>query len=249
MPLARLAVFLLAAAALAFGQLDSDTLTITATHQASLQPDELVFLVSVSTAVSNTLDEVLTALQSLGITAANFSGLISPPAPILFSPAFSQTFTPPLLWQFTTTAPFSKLKATVQSLSTLQQTIAKKNPGWTLAYGIQGAQVSRQLQDSQQCPTTDLVTAAQAQAQKVASVAALTVGPVLAIADAPSTVGFISAVQPPIPYRFVSTGAIVSVPVLLPTPGFASGLLGYGQPISSTPVCSITVKFKLLRYQ
>ena len=62
---------------LAFGQLDSNSITVTASRNASLQPDQAVFAVSVQSGISASLDDVLAALQGSGITAANLSSVSS----------------------------------------------------------------------------------------------------------------------------------------------------------------------------
>ena len=62
-------------ASLAFGQLDSNSVTVTASRGVSVQADQAVFGVFVDSGLNTSLDDVLAALQGSGITVANFSGV------------------------------------------------------------------------------------------------------------------------------------------------------------------------------
>ena len=61
--------------------MESNTLTISATRSTYLQPDQVVFSLSVSSPVSTGLDQVVAALSGLGITSANLSGVGSNATP------------------------------------------------------------------------------------------------------------------------------------------------------------------------
>ena len=67
----------LLSASLAFGQLDSNSITVTASQSVNLQPDQVLFAVYVSTPLTASLDDVLAAVKGAGITSANFSGVYS----------------------------------------------------------------------------------------------------------------------------------------------------------------------------
>jgi uncharacterized protein YggE len=205
-------VFLISAS-LAFGQLESDTVTIQASRSMNVTPDQTNIFISVSASPNTSLDQILAALSNSGITAVNLSGVSGQS---------------PLQWSFALAVPFTKMKATIASLTGLQQSIAKNNSGMSLTFQVQGAYVSPQTFQSQSCSAKDLVGDAQAQAQNVADAAGFAVGPVLAISNGSSA----------------TTGAYVAnawFAVSLP-----SLLLGY----TTTPSgCSLEVKFKLLRYQ
>src|SRR5690349_6776667 len=58
-------------------QLDSNTVTVTASRNRSLQPDSAVFGVLVETGFDPGLDDVAAALAGSGITAANFTDVSS----------------------------------------------------------------------------------------------------------------------------------------------------------------------------
>jgi hypothetical protein len=165
--MARIAVFLLAAAPL-FAQLDSHTLAISATRSITPQPDQVVFGLSVSSAASTTLDQVVGALSGLGITNANLTGIGN---------------LVPFQWGFTLMAPVSNLTATIGSLVKLEQTIGQNNSGLTLTFTIQGTQASQKVQQS--CSTADLIADATAQAQKLADAAGFMLGPILRVSTVP----------------------------------------------------------------
>jgi hypothetical protein len=162
------------------------------------------------------------ALQGSGITAANFSAVTVPFVGNLIPPQ-PPTVTPMLQWTFALPAPLAKIKDTIATLTGLQQRIAQQNNGLTLSFNVQGTQVSGQLQQSQVCPTSDLLADATAQAQKLAGAAGLSLGAILAISSGTSVPGNVgSAVS--------IAGALIFAPPVLPS------------------VCSMTVKFALLRY-
>jgi hypothetical protein len=128
----------------------------------------------------------------------------------------------PLQWVFALPVPLAKIKDTIAMLTALQQSIAKQNNGLMLSFNVQGTQVSAQSQQSHVCPTSDLLADATTQAQKLAAAAGLSLGAVLAMASGTSVSG--------------NAGSAVSI---------ASVLLG---PPVLPSVCSMTVKFALLRY-
>ncbi len=157
----------------AFGQIGSNTLTISATRSTYLQPDQVVFSLSVTSPVSTSLDQVVAALSGLGITSANLSGVGSDATP------------PTQQWNFTLAVPISSLTATIGSITKLEQTFAQNNNGLTLTSGVNGTQVSQQLRESQSCSNSDLIADATAQAQKLAAAAGLTLGPILDLSNDP----------------------------------------------------------------
>lgn len=203
---------------LAFGQLDSNSITVTASNNASLQPDQAIFSVTVQSPLSTGLDDVLAALQGSGITAANLSGVSTnnqfgvpvPPQPTL-------------VWSFNLPAPLANTKATVASLTTLSQNIAKANNGLALSFNIVGTQVSQQLAQSQTCSLSGLIASATTQAQALAAVGGVTLGAISALSS--STSGVISNSS------YVESGAYISTVIN-----------------SAPPPCAVTVKFTVTRY-
>jgi hypothetical protein len=202
-----------------FGQLDSDTVTIQASRSVNLTPDQVAFYVSVSAGPNTSFDQIVAALSSTGITAANFANMYGDNR---------SSFQ----WSFTLAVPFTKTTATIASFIALQQSIVKNNSGMSLLFQIQGTQVSESIQ-AQSCAARDLVADAQAQAQKVTAAAGLAIGPIIAISDGSSTAAY-------------SARSIYGVASPVTGVGIADFLLSYPATPSS---CYLEVKFKLLRYQ
>lgn len=207
--------------AVAFAQLDSNSITVTASNNTSLQPDQAVFLVAVQSPSTTGFEDVLTALQGSGITAANFTGVST--LPQLCATVTCGLSPSPLQWSFGVTAPITNTKATVASLTTLQQNIAKANDGLTMSFSLIGTQVSQQLAASQTCSLSNLITSATTQAQNLANAGGVTLGPVIAMAG--------------------STANVASSQQYLPVGPYVSSVLTTGPP-----PCSITVKFGLTRH-
>ena len=183
-------ILLFAVAPRLFGQLESNTLTISASRVLSIQADQADFNVTVDAPPSNGLDDILTAIQTSGITAANLSSLRSSTAGALE-------------WQFNLPVSFAKVQTTAASLVSLQQTIAKSNNGLKLSFYIGGLQASDALAQAQSCPVTDLLSDAQAQAKKLADAAGFAVGPILTI-DGSSANGAAARVDYPINTGFAA---------------------------------------------
>jgi len=206
---------------IAFGQVASNSITVSASQNASLQPDQAVFAVTVQSGVNTGLDDVLAALQGSGITAANLSS-VSSSLPDVVSRAGGLM----LQWTFSVTTPLTNTKATVASLTTLQQNIAKLNNGLTLSFSIVGTQISQQLAQSQTCSLPALVVSATTQAQSLASAGGLTLGPIIAMSG-------------------TTSNAVSSSPSIVVNGSFSS-FSGIGV---AAPPCAITVRFSATRFQ
>jgi hypothetical protein len=192
-------ILLFAFAGRLFGQLVSDTLTISASRVLSIQADQTDFNVIVDAPPSNGLDDILTALQTSGITAANLSGLRS-------------LTDGTLEWFFTLPVSFAKVQTTAASLATLQQTIAKSNNGLKLSFYIGGLQISDALAQSQSCPATDLVSDARAQAKKLADAAGFVVGSILTIDGSSANGAGATAFYSVLPLENFFLGAVYAAP-------------------------------------
>ena len=176
-------------ASLAFGQGDSNTVTVTASQSVNLQPDQVVFGVYVTTSINASLDDVLAALKGSGITIANLSGIGNGSGiPLGILPGNPQP-TPTIQWSFVLGVPFAQMKATVTALTSLQQSIMQANSGFTLSFSVQGTQVSASLQQSQVCSIPGLIADATTQASKLASAARLNLGSIAAMSSAGSNSG------------------------------------------------------------
>jgi hypothetical protein len=215
--LATLAQFALAP--LVFAQLDSNSVTVTASRNTTIQADQVVFAVAVDTPMDVSLNDVVAALQNAGITLSNFAGVRTPQG---FNPFPGQPALPAQIeWTFAIPVTISKLTDTAAALKTLQQSVPSANKGWTISSAVRGTQVSLPLQQSQVCSISDLIADARVQAQKLATAAGMTLGNVLAMSSGTS------AVQP---------GGGVYV---------ASGISSFLGSPTLPQICSATVKFAL----
>jgi uncharacterized protein YggE len=210
---------LLLAAPPVFAQLENHTLTMTATRSTNLQPDQVVFGLSVASGAAATLDQIVAAL-GLGVTSANLTGV-------------STYSAIPLQWNFTLAVPLANLAATIGSLTKLQQTIVQNNSGLTLTFIVNGTQVSQQLQ-SQSCSNSDLIADATAQAQKLVAAAGLTLGPIARLSNVPLPESSIPQL----------TAAVARVGGIIQT-GAAFAELSLA-PAPSPVTCTLVVKFQLL---
>ncbi len=206
----------------AFAQLDSNSITVSASANATLQPDQVVFAVTVQSGLNTGLDDVLTALQGSGITAANFSGLNAQGQTIATLGTVQLMPAPTLSWSFTLPAPLANIKATIASLTTVEQNITKLKNGLMMSFSIIGTQVSQQLAQSQTCSLSGLITAATTQAQSLAAVSGFTLGAILALSSSTSSV--------------VSNSQVVA----------NGGMLATISNSAPSP-CAITVKFNVTR--
>ena len=170
----------------AFAQLDSNSITVTASRtSASARPDQALFSVVVTSSVDASLDDVIALLPGTGISAANLQALDE-------SPIYSGSSGPPietLNWRFSFNAPLAKNKDTITMLTNLQATIAKNNNGVTMSFSIQGTQSTLQPQT---CSLSDLLTDARTQAQKLADGAGGSVGNILAMSSPTGAVCFLT---------------------------------------------------------
>ena len=166
--------------ALAAAQPSPNTLTVTATRTVSVQPDQVVFGVSVTSPLTTSQGDVISALQGSGITAANFSSIYS-----------SQTvngtqLVSVLQWNFTITVPIANLKPTIDTFTGLQLALSKAKNGLSLSFNVQGMQASAQAQQSQACSLSGLISDARAQALKIANAASATLGNIVGLSNAVS---------------------------------------------------------------
>jgi hypothetical protein len=192
--------------ALVFGQTTPNSVTVTASRNGSLQPDQVVFSIDVESSLTSSLQDAVNALQGLGITAADFQSVQ------LNQVSDDSGQRSVLGWSFTLAAPVSNMKVTVALLGAVQESIAKSANGLSMSFRVQALQASPAVAKSQPCSMSGLLADARAQAAKIAGSAGMTVGSALAISG--TTTASDSLANP-----------------------FASA--------SSTPLCSVTVKFAL----
>jgi len=174
------AFVILILAPLAFAQLDSNSVTVTASRSANLQPDQALLGVYVDSDLHATLTDVLAPLQEFGITIVNFSDVNTVQK---YDPTAGKPLALMLEWSFRLPVPITKTKDTIAALTALQQSLMQKNNGLNVSFGFQGTQVSQQLAQSQSCVISDLMADARVRAQGLASAAGLGVGNVLAMSS------------------------------------------------------------------
>jgi uncharacterized protein YggE len=168
------------APALLLGQLASNTVTVTASQNSSSQPDQGIFDVVVSSGTNQGLRDVVAAVSSAGISAANLIGVAFQSNP----PAFNPPHPPTVEWTFQLPAALSMLKQTTASLGALQQTIAQGGSGLSLSFSVAGLRSSGQ--QTQSCNFAGLILNAHAQAQQTASAAGSAVGRITGISGSAS---------------------------------------------------------------
>ena len=171
---------LLVLSARMFGQVSANSVTVTASRSATVQPDEVYFAVFVSSGADKNLDDIVGALKGTGITAANFVRLTS-----LFQPVGPTA--PPhqsLQWTFQILVPLAKLKDTTAAFAALAQSLQQQNNGLSLTFAVQGTAVSPQQTPS--CKLADLIADARAQAQQLTSAAGVTPGMIQSLIAATS---------------------------------------------------------------
>ena len=225
MPSNRVIELLLLSAPLLFGQLDSNSITITATRSTPVQPDLVIFAVTVGTPAATTLDDVVAALQGTGITASQLSGGTVPQLLVVTGLPLPITS---IGWNFTVPEPLSKIKDTIASLMALQKPLADK--GMSLGFAVAGTQASTARLASQPCSNTDLIADATAQAQKLTTAAGLGLGPILGLTGINAT--------PPVWINtpFFATSSLIFDPLGLYIPSVT-------QWFAAPQTCSLTVKF------
>jgi hypothetical protein len=225
-----LALFV-ASTSVLFGQLTSNSVSITASRVIYLQPDQVAFYVSVTSGPEATLNDILNALAVAGITPSNFTGAITS-----YDAKPGQTSPWSQNWAFSLPVPFSKMKDTAMALVALQQAIAQKNNGLSMSVGSPGLSVSSDMRASRTCSNRDLVADARVQAEKLTSAAGLAVGPILAISPQTQVgVRYLAGFGPNTGYvsGYVSASATTST-----TTGF---------PQASSLTCSLRVEFAVVR--
>ena len=183
---------LLIAASPVWAQLETDTITIAASRQVNLLPDQIVFNVQVLAPNTAGLDTALAKVAGTGITAADLTSVYN---------ASNDNFS----WVFSLPVPVSQAGATATLLTHLQQQSQQ-----TVQYYARETRVSPALQQSQGCSQANLVSDARTQAQNLAAATGFSVGPVLAISDGSGPPLIPSVVRIQTFASFLQVGAFLS---------------------------------------
>jgi uncharacterized protein YggE len=174
---------ILLSASLAVAQTTPNSITVTATRNLTVQPDQVQFQVSVTSPLTSSRDDVIAAVQGAGITLANFTSMYTTQQYV------NGQYVTSLQWNFNLTAPLTNMKGTVDTFTGLQMSLSKAGAGFSLSFSVQGLQISPQAQQAQPCSLAGLISDARSQAQKIANAAGATVGPVLALTNSVADTG------------------------------------------------------------
>jgi hypothetical protein len=169
-------------------QLTPNSVTVTASRNATAPSDLLVFNVTLTASPDIGFEDVLAAAGGAGLTAANFQGV-------------NLSNSGPANWQFTMTAPLNNATATVGLLNAMQVSLAREKK-FTLSFQVGGTDVSAPAQ----CPLADVFADARTQAATLASAAGVTVGPVQSLTGSTSQCSLTVTFAPGGP-RFIAIAA------------------------------------------
>jgi hypothetical protein len=168
-----LTTMLLGTGALLFGQLDSGSVTVTATRSIGLQPDQAVLTASVLSGLDANFDQILRSVADAHIVESEFSGVTVVNQPLGLS----------LRWDFDLAVPIAQLPDTISTLRAQLLNIT-----------VRGTQVSAERRAAEPCPREDLMADATSQARRMSLAAGIALGPILSVAEG----GVIGAVLVPV---------------------------------------------------
>jgi hypothetical protein len=232
----RAILLLFAFEASAFGQLDNNVITVTASRNVNTPVDQAALVAYATADFNMTLDDVVAALKSTGITAANLS-FVGPSQSDTFAAGFPTTAgvaaDSTTEWGFALQIPFSALTQTLSAFASVQTSLAKSAGSMTLDYYVQGAQSSPQAA-ANSCPYPAVFADARAQAERVATAAGLALGPVVAMTDGSQSIGLQS---------IAGTAAGIPTTIYLLGTSFSGAVQGIMSGL--TPNCALVVQFKL----
>ena len=168
---------------IASGQIESNSVTVTAARTVNLQPDQASFTVTVNTPVSASPNDVIAALQGSGIGIANLVSV--GPSNVLrigdFTPA---PFMATLDWNFSVTVPFTTMKTAFATLAAVANSVKQNNKDFTGRFAFSGAGVSQAALDAaRQTVLPDLIADAKTRAKQLTDAAGLGLGAILSISE------------------------------------------------------------------
>jgi uncharacterized protein YggE len=215
-------------AQVALQQLDTTTVIVGASRPLSSTPDQVVVNLTLVTAPGTGLDEAVAALQDVGVTAADLTGLSS--APRYDSSPTGVTYLP--VFSFSMTVPLSSINSKMIDLFNLSNQLLAKQNGWTLSYDASNLQSSA----PPECSVAGLFADAQSHATDLANAIGYALGPVLAVGDEQE---FSRIFSQSAGTTFATFGAYV-------VGAFQQVSTFYSKDVNPQPNCSIVVKFQLV---
>lgn len=139
--------------------------------QSAAEPDSVVFSVAVTSGYDQTLENVVNVVSSLGITAANLTGVAVPGAILSVFGPLPRSGPPQEQWTFQLAVPFTQMKGTSAAIAALQKLFAQSTSGLLLSWSVSGTQASAVT-----CNFGSLSAQASAQAQQIAGAASVKLG-------------------------------------------------------------------------
>lgn len=176
-------IFLISASS-ALAQLDSNSVTVTASRSSTPQADQGLFVIYIDSDLNTALADVLAAVQPAGLTVSNFSSVFTN-TQYVYTGNQQQTQLVPR-WAFRLTVPVSGIKDTIATLTALENSVPKANKNLTVSFSLTGTQPSSQTQQSQVCDFAGLISDARAQAQTLAAAGGRTLAGILALSTSTS---------------------------------------------------------------
>ncbi len=217
----RALLLMLAAAAAAFGQLDSGTIAITASQSVPAQSDSATVQVQVTLPDTGVLDDAVALVQPAGFTAADW---VSVSSTGYYYVSTGGAPPPANTWNFSKTISVTDVPQTIAALD------AKTANG--VYYSVNTASPQQP-----ECNYTALISSAQSQAGRIAEAAGRKLG---------SIVSMLKGAQYQVPTAVVRAGDFSGALLTNERVSSASFLLGQISSTAPTPTCSLTVQFKLM---
>jgi hypothetical protein len=192
--------------------------------QSGGQPDSAAFAITVTSGFNATVEAVVNAVSSLGLTTTDLVGIGQPSAP----------FTPPLRpappqeqWTFQLIVPFPQMTSTTAALTALQKSFAA---GLSLSWTVTGTQSAA---SATTCNLADLAAQASAQAQTIAAAASVKLGAIggLAVYPCSLTASYALSTAPPGARTLIAT---VSQPLAAAAPDQVGISIQVGSLLNAT---------------
>ena len=176
LPAVLLSILLVALCGSAFAQ--SDGISITVSQNVDLPPDAIYFALAIVTEPDATVDDVLAASQSLGLTVQSLGSVTLQQ----YGPSVGQTR---LAYAFNLSVPYAKFKETNEKLATVRRTMAAATPPMELqVYGISVAPSETAREQARLSALPPLFDDARKRADQLAKAAGATLGPILGVNEA-----------------------------------------------------------------
>jgi hypothetical protein len=173
------ALALLLLCAPVFGQ--TDAIAVTVSQTVALSPDEITFTLGVLTDLDVSLDQVLQAVQPLGLAASDLLSLNTQQ----YGPNPSQT---QRVYVFGFTTAYSKFTEANGKISALRRTLSTNTPAMDLQlYSLSIAPSSASREQARQAALSQLFADAKQRASSLAAAAGVSLGAIVGVSDGESS--------------------------------------------------------------